>query len=186
MEADEALPEHEQELLVHYLELTTLHPEELEYHVRLASLYYRNDMLQDLSDELEVIRELDPDHAILILADTTSFSFAMLEPHYGTDSLPPDTTITLTATEPQAPADTTEAEEPDSLSPGEPELLEEIPEPPPDTLVVLEAEPDTMETLLPDSPSVETAPPVEEDTAETTELPLTPEDAVEPDTLVQP
>ncbi len=185
MEADETLPEHEQELLVHYLELTTLHPEELEYHVRLASLYYRNDMQQDLIDELEVIRELDPEHAILILADTTAFSFSMLEPNQGTDSLPPDTTITLTVPEPQTQADTTEADEPDTLPPVEPELLEGTPESTPDSLVV-EVTPDTLETVTDDSASVETTPLEEGDTTETPDVSQTPEEAIEPDTLVHP
>lgn len=74
------LPPYEQELLTNYLELISLHPDELEYHVRLASLYYRNDMQQDLAAELAIIRQIDPGHAILILADTTSFTFSMLEP----------------------------------------------------------------------------------------------------------
>jgi hypothetical protein len=80
------LPYYEQELLTHYLELVSLHPEELEYHVRLASLYYRNNMLQDLETELAIIRGIDPGHAILILADTASFNFGMLEPVPGDSS----------------------------------------------------------------------------------------------------
>lgn len=86
------LPEHERELLIQYLELTSLHPEELEYHVRLASLYYRNGMERDLAEELQLIAGIDPEHAILILADTTAFHFGMITPEEP-DTLPPDLTV---------------------------------------------------------------------------------------------
>ncbi len=99
------LSSEEQELLTHYLELTALHPEELEYHVRLASLYYRNSMQQDLMNELSVIRGIDSTHAILLLSDTTSFTFSQLEP------LPEDSSMGLYA---DAPVGLVAAAKPDS------------------------------------------------------------------------
>jgi hypothetical protein len=99
------LSSEEQELLTHYLELTALHPEELEYHVRLASLYYRNNMQQDLTNELTVIGGIDSTHAILLLADTTAFTFSQLEP------LPEDSSTGLYA---DAPVGLVAAAEPDS------------------------------------------------------------------------
>ena len=174
------LPESERELLIQYLELTTIHPEELEYHVRLASLYYRNNMEQDLDKELEIISRIDPEHAILLLADTTEFSFHMLEP---ADSLVPDSTITLVAEpvviiEDSAETDTLAVDSvgirPDTLETITPETSVQEPV---DTLVtpVEEqiVEPDTTETAQ------ETTEP---DTLET----VPEEEIIEPDTLVQP
>lgn len=66
------LPQEEEELLAAYLELKTLYPDSIEFHVRLASLYYRNNMEADLVLELEEVRRLDPDHSILLLGEDLS------------------------------------------------------------------------------------------------------------------
>lgn len=63
------LPERERQLLMDYLEMRALYPDCLEVRVRLASLYYRNDMKEDLLIELAHIRRKDPDHAILMLEE---------------------------------------------------------------------------------------------------------------------
>jgi hypothetical protein len=68
------LPSEEEELLAAYLELRTLYPDSIEFHVRLASLYYRNNMEADLILELEEVRRLDPDHSILLLGEDLSVS----------------------------------------------------------------------------------------------------------------
>ncbi|MCK4506693.1 MAG: hypothetical protein KAW14_13845, partial [Candidatus Aegiribacteria sp.] len=68
------LPPEEEELLAAYLELRTLYPDSIEFHVRLASLYYRNNMEADLVLELEEVRRLDPDHSILLLGEDLSVS----------------------------------------------------------------------------------------------------------------
>ncbi len=68
------LPQEEEELLIAYLELKSLYPDSIEFHVRLASLYYRNSMEADLVRELEEVRRLDPDHSILLLGDDLSIS----------------------------------------------------------------------------------------------------------------
>jgi hypothetical protein len=57
------------ELLTLYLEMTERFPDSIEYHVRLASLYYRNDMDADLAEELRDIARLDPGHPLLLLAE---------------------------------------------------------------------------------------------------------------------
>ncbi|MBN1434564.1 hypothetical protein JW921_07380, partial [Candidatus Fermentibacterales bacterium] len=61
------LPGEERSLLAEYLSLSAAFPDSLEFHVRLASLYYRNSMAEDLMRELQQIRRLDPDHPILLL-----------------------------------------------------------------------------------------------------------------------
>ncbi len=173
------LPEHERELLIQYLELTSLHPEELEYHVRLASLYYRNGMERDLAEELQLIAGIDPEHAILILADTTAFHFGMITPEEP-DTLPPDLTVPeLTAAAPaeqdSVPADTMET---DSI---------EIPG---DTLnVALEGSPSPPDTSADAEEPLEETPPETLET-ETDQLEIEnetveqEEPALEPDTLV--
>ncbi len=82
-----AMSESDRELLAMYLELSSLHPDELEYHVRLASLYHRNNMLPDLQNQLAEIRRLNPEHALLVLGDTTGVSLSdiIVEP----ETLPP-------------------------------------------------------------------------------------------------
>lgn len=81
------MSESDRELLALYLELSALHPDELEYHVRLASLYHRNSMNSDLQFQLEEIRRLNPEHAMLVLADTSEISVEdLITPR--TDSLP--------------------------------------------------------------------------------------------------
>lgn len=62
-----SLPERERQLLADYLEMKAMYPDCLAFRVRLASLYYRNDMTEDLLIELAYIRRRDPDHAILLL-----------------------------------------------------------------------------------------------------------------------
>lgn len=57
------------ELLTMYLEMKQRFPDSIEYHVRLASLYYRNDMDDDLAAELREIARLDPDNPMLLLAE---------------------------------------------------------------------------------------------------------------------
>jgi hypothetical protein len=59
-------------LLVYYLDNVQRHPDSLEFHVRLASLYYRNDMEGDLAVELREIARLDPDHPMLLLGEDLS------------------------------------------------------------------------------------------------------------------
>ncbi|MCD4847664.1 MAG: hypothetical protein K8R76_05695 [Candidatus Aegiribacteria sp.] len=73
------LPQEEEELLAAYLELKTLYPDSIEFHVRLASLYYRNNMEADLVLELEEVRRLDPDHSILLLGEDLSVSMEDLK-----------------------------------------------------------------------------------------------------------
>ncbi len=84
------MSESDRELLVTYLELTALHPDELEYHVRLASLYHRNNMNSDLQVQLDEIRRLNPEHALLVLGDTSSVTLDSLLVARE-DSLLPDT-----------------------------------------------------------------------------------------------
>jgi hypothetical protein len=72
------LPEHEAELLAGYLEMAAIYPDSIEFHVRLASLYYRNDMIEDLETELDAIRRIDPDHPMLLLGEDLSLEFADL------------------------------------------------------------------------------------------------------------
>ncbi|MEA3265839.1 MAG: hypothetical protein U9P42_02695 [Candidatus Fermentibacteria bacterium] len=194
-EIQDGLTEVEEELLTHYLELTALHPEELEYHVRLASLYYRNNMEQDLMNELTIIAEIDSTHAILILADTTAFTFEMLEP-VPDDSSGIDLTIpVMTISDVQADstaadstasdsleiqADSTElAADPDSLS-----LIST----PADTITIFQ---DTIPEELPDTLSTDSYQEEIDIPAEVTEpaiieVPETEEETVEPDTLIQP
>lgn len=68
------LPERERELLAGYLQMKAMYPDCLEVRVRLASLYYRNDMPEDMLMELSYIRRRDPDHAILMLEQDMSVS----------------------------------------------------------------------------------------------------------------
>lgn len=80
------LPQEEEELLAAYLELRTLYPDSIEFHVRLASLYYRNNMEADLVLELEEVRKLDPDHSILLLGEDLSVSMEDLMVGYDSTS----------------------------------------------------------------------------------------------------
>lgn len=74
-----SLPDEERELLAAYLDLAAIYPDSIEFHVRLASLYYRNDMFEDLANELAHVRRLDRDHAILLLEEDLSVSIADLQ-----------------------------------------------------------------------------------------------------------
>lgn len=205
--ADNALSQEEQELLTHYLQLITLHPEELEYHVRLASLYHRNNMQQDLMTELSVIRQIDPAHAILILADTTSFNFEMLE------TIPEDSAVTEVipiqiAAVAEAPADSTESDSTSTDSTvvmadttefaGDIPAIDSLPadtvttnlDSLPDALVEVEVDADaeaeadvdvdTLPETIPSAPAIETVAPAEN------EIQDAEEDTVEPDTIIQP
>ena len=67
--AAELLSGEEQALLAEYLTLSAQYPDSLAFHVRLASLYYRNDMTVDFVRELEEIRRLDPEHPLLLLEE---------------------------------------------------------------------------------------------------------------------
>jgi len=193
-EVQEGLPAEEQELLTHYLELTAIHPEELEYHVRLASLYYRNDMQQDLMNELTIIEGIDSTHAILLLADTTAFTFSQLEP------LPEDSSAGLYADAPvglvtEATADSTEADSTavDSLAVQPDTTVLVIPQ---DSLPVITVDtvqhvPDTLPETVQDSLQV-TPVPQETDTSSVVPEPEpeviqeTEEETVEPEAIVQP
>ena len=193
-EVQEGLPAEEQELLTHYLELTAIHPEELEYHVRLASLYYRNDMQQDLMNELTIIEGIDSTHAILLLADTTAFTFGQLEP------LPEDSSAGLYADAPvglvaEATADSTEADSTavDSLAVQPDTTVLVIPQ---DSLPVITVDtvqhvPDTLPEHVQDSLQV-TPVPQETDTSSVVPEPEpeviqeTEEETVEPEAIVQP
>lgn len=175
------LPEHERELLIQYLELTNLHPQELEYHVRLASLYYRNGMERDLAEELEIIAAIDPEHAILILADTTGFHFGMITPEEP-DTLSPDLTVPeLTSVAPaeqdSVPADTMVTDSIDIPQDTVNVTLEGSPSPPDtsaaDESPLEETPPETLETVS-DQLEIE----IENETVEQEET------AVEPDTLL--
>ena len=200
-QVQEGLPQHEQELLTNYLEMTTLHPEDLEYHVRLASLYHRNDMQQDLFNELAVIEAIDPTHAILILADTTAFTFEILEPLPGDSSMDINEVILFETETPadSAAADTTAS---DSLEvPADStELITAV-----DSLMILPADtiitvadtfpellPDTLYEVIPETEPDTLLPPMEEDLEITPDESLPPvseeteEETVEPDTLFQP
>ncbi|MCK5785796.1 MAG: hypothetical protein KAH54_04450 [Candidatus Sabulitectum sp.] len=197
----EGLPQHEQELLTNYLEMTTLHPEDLEYHVRLASLYHRNNMQQDLFNELSLIEGIDPTHAILILADTTAFTFEMLEPLPGDSSMNINEVILFETetTADSAAADTTAS---DSLEmPADStELITTVDSLiilPTDTIItvadtLLELLPDTLDEVIPETEPDTLLPPIEDEFEITPEESLPPvleeaeEETVEPDTLVQP
>jgi hypothetical protein len=209
------LSEQDQELLTHYLELTALHPEELEYHVRLASLYHRNNMQQDLINELAVIGEMDSTHAIMLLADTTSFSFNQLEPLSGdsTEYLYANVHVGLLET---SSADSTKADstavdsldvQPDSTALAGvadsfavirtdtvPEITGSTPETVSDSLSPAPAqEPDSMETASisaaeePDSTETTSPPPSEEpDSTETATTPPAAETQVTEEEPVEP
>ncbi len=187
---EESLPIHEQELLTHYLELIIQHPDELEYHVRLASLYHRNNMIEDLNNELNIIQTIDSTHAILLLADTTVFSFEMLEPiPEDSSSLPiiPDRVNVVV----EATADSTEADSTSSDS-----LLMVTDSLVTDTLITISADTtilntDSLEVTVPDSISVpaqvEEIEIPEEITDPAIDIIQEPEEVtVEPDTIIQP
>ncbi|MCK5116278.1 MAG: hypothetical protein KAR44_06730 [Candidatus Aegiribacteria sp.] len=114
-----SLPEKERELLASYLEMKAMYPDSLEFHVRLASLYYRNSMEEDLLLELQQIRILDPHHSILILEEDLSVTMEdlIIEP----DSLFADSVPLTSADEVTPAAADTETQDsvillPDSVS----------------------------------------------------------------------
>ncbi|MFO7950034.1 MAG: hypothetical protein R6U36_06655 [Candidatus Fermentibacteraceae bacterium] len=76
-------------LLVYYLDKVQRYPDSLEFHVRLASLYYRNDMEGDLAVELGEIARLDPHHPMLLLGQDLSVDIHRL--------LQPDSTVSDSA-----------------------------------------------------------------------------------------
>lgn len=57
----------DRQLLASYLELSAMFPDSLEFHVRLACLYYRNGMSADLARELDEVERLDPGNPVLLL-----------------------------------------------------------------------------------------------------------------------
>lgn len=71
----------DRELLREYLQMSARYPDSIEYHVRLASLYYRNDMGSDLRNELLQIRRLDPHHPMLLLGEDVDLTFRDLLVH---------------------------------------------------------------------------------------------------------
>ena len=159
-------------LLTGYLEMSAIYPDSLEFHVRLASLYYRNGMIGDMHTELEHIRLLDPDHPMLLLGEDLDVTFRdiqVLPDSLGADSVltvpeEPDTTSTepvaedSTSLELQVPGDSAG---PETVPPVE--GLDEIPPPgdttevgpllsPPDSMVVPTV--DTLQSVteaIPDS-----------------------------------
>lgn len=135
------------ELLTMYLEMKQRFPDSIEYHVRLASLYYRNDMDDDLAAELREIARLDPDHPMLLLAEDYGVYVpglieeaggfpAVEDTGFGPGSLEmpqsPDSTSDSTSTGPVPAAETPHAEqpapEPDSTPPAGPEPSGEAPQ----------------------------------------------------------
>ncbi len=114
------LPEKDRELLAAYLEMKAMYPDSIEFHVRLASLYYRNNMEEDLILELEQIRLLDPNHSILMLEEDLSITIEDLlveQDSAFADSIPVTVTV---ATAPPAQEDTIDQDSalllPDSVS----------------------------------------------------------------------
>jgi len=73
---EHGLPPEEQELLGEYLRMAALYPDSIEFHVRLASLYYRNGMETDLETELDAIRRIDPEHPMLLLGEDLSVDYS--------------------------------------------------------------------------------------------------------------
>jgi len=99
--------------------MKSMYPDSIEFHVRLASLYYRNDMEEDLLLELNEIRRIDPNHSILMLeADLTiTMDDLMVRPDsMYDDSIP----VIIIDTTPPVPEDTAEHDSlvplPDSVS----------------------------------------------------------------------
>ena len=114
-----SLPEEDRELLAAYLEMRAIYPDSLEFRVRLASLYYRNDMEEDLFLELQQIRRLDPDHSILLLEQ--DLSVTMDDLIIGQDTTFSDSMQVTVIEEVTSPAEVTAAQDslvlqPDSAS----------------------------------------------------------------------
>jgi len=110
-----SLPDEDRELLSSYLEMVSMYPDSLEFHVRLASLYYRNDMHEDLLLELEQIGKMDPNHAILMLKEdlpVTMQDLIVLPDSAYADSIP----IIETPAHPDSAARDSAIIQPDSLS----------------------------------------------------------------------
>jgi len=150
----EELLGNDSELLAIYLDLSIRNPDRIEFHVRLASLYYRNGMLDDLEHELEVIRILDPDHAILLLEDTSATPGSEFRNLItGSDSLhlPTEPSVFPESQSDTIPAQDTLPETLDSTT-TEPTTIIDTLSIPPDTL--LPFPPDTLITFPPDSGEV--------------------------------
>ncbi len=131
-------------LLAGYLELSGLYPDSLEYHVRLASLYWRNDMHEDLRMELLEIARLDPYHPMLLLAEDLSVSIEDLQP----GELEPDTTAEEPETVPPSGAAAYAPAAQDSIPPFDADTMVA----PPDTAVSTGAQPDTSAAVVPPGP----------------------------------
>lgn len=135
------MSESDRQLLTMYLELAALHPDELEYHVRLASLYHRNNMLPDLENQLSEIRRLNPEHALLVLGDTTSVGFddlvtipdPVIPDSLSVMSAQPDSTVTPPDSITEAGSEVLLETAPDQQPP-ETQPQEEFPENLPDTM----------------------------------------------------
>lgn len=151
-----SLPERERELLADYLEMKALYPDCLEVRVRLASLYYRNDMREDMQIELAYIRRRDPDHAILLLEQDNSVNMEDLI--ISRDSTFADS-IQLIPVLPDTPA-----ESDTSLQDTIPLQNDSVAYPQPSVTIgdTLPDQPDTLVQVMPDTTPV-TVPP--EDTA---------------------
>ncbi len=180
------LSEEDQLLLTSYLELINLHPEEIEYHVRIASLYYRNDMREDLLHELEVISRIDSTHAILLLADTSFVQFndliavedtVTIEENWITPLVTPATTDSTESDSTEVNPDSLNA---DSISLNADTLVLQIDSILTDTLVTI---PEINEDFMPDT----IVPVITEENLEESEEEISiEEETVEPDTLIQP
>lgn len=114
-----SLPEEDRELLAAYLEMRAIYPDSLEFRVRLASLYYRNNMEEDLFLELQQIRRLDPDHSILLLEQ--DLSVTMEDLMIGQDTTFSDSMQVTVIEQPEPPAEDTASRDtvlllPDSVS----------------------------------------------------------------------
>lgn len=102
----QGLSQRDASLLTGYLEMSAIYPDSLEFHVRLASLYYRNGMIGDMTAELGQIRLLDPDHPMLLLGEDLDVTFRDIQ--VLPDSLDADSALTVpeepdtTSTEPAA------------------------------------------------------------------------------------
>jgi hypothetical protein len=111
IQRETGIPESDEQLLAIYLDLSARNPDVVEFHVRLASLYYRNGMTADLRQELEEVRRLDPAHAILILLEDQGEGPGSL--FGGPDSA--SAAVLQNLAQPAAPPDTA-GDEGDSLS----------------------------------------------------------------------
>jgi hypothetical protein len=181
-----SLPDRERRLLADYLEMKAMHPDCLEYHVRLASLYYRNDMNEDLLIELTYIRRRDPDHAILLLEQDLSVdmdSLLITPDTIFADSVEYTAVRSDTAAEPDSVAPDSQVTQPETALPELPQTTPDSSQSPPDTSESLpvSALTDTSSADVPEEPDSSMTIPVEEETAPPGSLSTQGMDAVSPE-----